>query len=207
MNLMTYEVFIRKLNNIAPFKMMTFLHMLGCNETDKDSFFRTIASHIKPYCDRPEKLYFEKEMYAVDFADKFFRMVKRTEPEYELFSKILTETIGQTLPSGELIGYKKAVLIPDEDRVLIKLRIPKNAMRSRAFGYKCRCSEALVERIYSMKDSNITYDVAYSAYNTIFLYKSGEFVKVNNFDTCPWVECSTGIHFFLDEFDARVYYI
>lgn len=218
MNSMTYEAFIREINNIMLFRA-AFLRTLDCDKTDKDSFFRTIASYIKQYLNdcynHPENLYIGIGMNAASFADKFFMMVNRTEPEFELFSKILTETIGQTLPSGELIGYKKAVSIPDEDddidltydRVLIKLRIPKSAIRSRAFSYKCRCSEALVERIYSMEDPNITYDVAYSVYNVGFVYETGKTVKVDNFDTCPWVECSTGIHFFLDEYDARNYYI
>ena len=217
MNLLSYEDFIRELNTYEPFSMRRF-HALGCNETDtdKDLFFRMIASYVKLYLNnlyshQDSRLFIgERGMHAANFADKFFRMVKRIEPEFKLFSKILTETIGQTLPSDELIGYKKAMSAPEEivcDSVLIKLRIPKNTMRSRAFGYKCRCSEAIVECIYSMEDPDITYDVAYSAYMNSFVYETGKTVKVDNFDTCPWVECSTGIHFFLDECDARHYYI
>ena len=145
------------------------------------------------------------------FADQFFSLVDRSEPEFTLFDKLLCDKIGDTLPKGELIVYKKALAF-GRDRVpppsvIVKLRIPDHAMRSRAFGKKCRCSEAIVENIHCTLDPNTAPDKAYSAYMNSFVYETGKTVKVYNFDTCSWVECSTGIHFFLDEQDAITYLV
>lgn len=109
----------------------------------------------------------------------------------------------QTLitPEGELVVWKKL-----ENEVIAKLRIPAHAQRHNATSRKCRASEAFVEGFYDKK-GNVLHDVfsAKSYYDSKFLYSIGTTVKPDSFEQDRWIECGSGIHFFLT-FEEAVEY-
>ena len=107
---------------------------------------------------------------------------------------------------GIFIGWKKCRTIVRNIAVetIVQLEIPEDAKRLSATGRKCRCDKAKVIRITNI-DGTEEYETAYSTYNTSFTYKVGETVSVDNFDENRWVECSTGIHFFINRQEAVNY--
>lgn len=107
------------------------------------------------------------------------------------------------LEKGSYIGYKKA-RTKDREEVIIKLLITEDALRSSATTRKCRCSKAKVLTITSL-DEIKTFNEAYSNWDKTFIYRVGEVVEVNDFDTNRWNECSTGIHHFITRKEAAKY--
>lgn len=111
--------------------------------------------------------------------------------------------------TGEFIGWKKA-RFPASDGgyipCIVKLRIPEDALRSSAFGRKCRCNKAYVEEIQSV-DGSLVYhhSVAVSRWDLSFRYPVGEMVEVKNFDQNRYEECTSGIHFFINRQEAVDY--
>ena len=107
---------------------------------------------------------------------------------------------------GSYIGYKKAKTKKEdkEEKVIVKLLITEDALRSSATTRKCRCSKAKVLSITSL-DGIILYSEAYSNWDNTFIYRVGEIVEVKDFDTNRWDECSTGIHHFITRKEAVEY--
>ena len=107
---------------------------------------------------------------------------------------------------GSYIGYKKAKTKKEnkEEKVIVKLLITEDALRSSATTRKCRCSKAKVLSITSL-DNRKDYDEAYSNYDNSFIYRIGEIIEVKDFDTNRWKECSTGIHHFITRKEAVEY--
>lgn len=103
------------------------------------------------------------------------------------------------LPEGEFIAYKK---IKD---VIVKLKILEDSKRSRATGDKCRCDKALVLELQDLygKKLDVT-EIVNDNYATC-TYKVGEIVEADKWDDNRWLECSHGIHFFLDRQNAVDY--
>ena len=99
---------------------------------------------------------------------------------------------------GSFIAYKKA------SNYIIKLLIPEDAQRSSATSRKCRASKAKVLDITHI-ETGVTVNTVISNYDNTFIYKVGEEVKVDDFDTDRWNECSTGIHFFITKEEAIDY--
>lgn len=136
---------------------------------------------------------------------------------------------------GEFYGYKAVRLYEDTIRSkfgfgVAKLRIPKEAKRVSPFlgCKKCRCDLAFVEEIrrvevvwnkpiemtgmYTIKYKTsedgtvLKADRGLSIFSKTFEYVTGEFVRPYlPFNDNPWMECSSGIHFFVDEQDALRY--
>ena len=100
------------------------------------------------------------------------------------------------------IGYKKC-----RDDLIVELEIPEDALRSSATTKKCRCSKAKVLSITNLDGSEANAEYALSKNDSEFLYKVGEVVSVDNFDTNRWNECSTGVHFFMTREEAVDYYL
>ena len=98
------------------------------------------------------------------------------------------------------IGYKQC-----RDNLIVKLEIPEDALRSSATTRKCRCSKARVLSITDLNGSEVNVMHAVSGRDSGFLYKVGEVVSVDDFDTNRWNECSTGIHFFMTREEAVWY--
>ena len=100
---------------------------------------------------------------------------------------------------GAFIGWKKV-----DGEYLVKLQIPEDARRSSATSRKCRCDKALVLDITSL-DGEKHYNKVVNYNYTTTVYKVGEMVYPNSFDDYRWLECSTGIHFFVNKQDAIDY--
>ena len=96
--------------------------------------------------------------------------------------------------TGAFIGWKRV------GKHIIKLQITEMAHRSSATGRKCRCSEALV---LSIDDGALQEVINYNFFRTV--YKVGEVVRPDRFDTCRWEECTNGIHFFITRKEAEEY--
>lgn len=100
---------------------------------------------------------------------------------------------------GSYIAFKKA-----EDFIVV-LEIPEDALRSSATTRKCRASKAKVLRIENPDGSISDTQKVRSYYDSTFVYKVGETVKVGYFDRNRWYECSTGIHHFMSRQEAVEY--
>ena len=124
--------------------------------------------------------------------------------------------------SGEFTAYKKAVWHDglSDDSVIVELRIPSYAKRSSAASNSLRylfrdltpmlqpsvrCDMAKVIKIYDLDRKPLHGVEAYSKYDETFAYIPGNMVSVCNFDENRWIECSTGIHFFMSFQEAVEY--
>lgn len=101
--------------------------------------------------------------------------------------------------SGSYIAYKKA------SGVIVVLRILEDALRSSATGRKCRASKAEVLKIENLDGSPSDVDKVASSYDRSFIYRPGEIVSVDDFDTNRWNECAPGIHHFINRQEAVNY--
>ena len=104
---------------------------------------------------------------------------------------------------GSFTAWKKVyseVRLP----LIAKLEIPTDAYRSSAGGRKCRASKAKVISI-NFENGDTFAGAAHSAFDWKFLYKAGETVEEEDFNTDRWVECSRGIHFFMTREEAVQY--
>ena len=99
---------------------------------------------------------------------------------------------------GSFIGYKKV------SNKIVKLLILEDSKRSSATSRKCRCDKAKVLSIESL-DGKEKFTEVKSDYDSEFVYKVGEIVKVDNFCEDRWVECAAGIHFFITKQEAINY--
>ena len=100
---------------------------------------------------------------------------------------------------GSYIAFKKA------DEHIVVLEILEDAFRSSATTRKCRASKARVLRIENLNGSVSDIQEVHSYYDPTFIYKVGETVEVEAFDTNRWDECSTGIHHFMSRQEAVDY--
>ena len=100
---------------------------------------------------------------------------------------------------GAFIGYKKCC----DDRI-VELLIPADAKRSSATGRTCRCSKAKVLIIKSF-DCSEYYDEAWSIVDENFVYRTGEWVEVRDFNEDRWFDSTTGIHFWMKREEAIAY--
>ena len=101
---------------------------------------------------------------------------------------------------GSFIAYKRL-----RDNRIATLEIPEDAKRSSATTNKCRCDKAKVLSITSL-DGTQEFDSGVSKYDSEFIYKVGEEVKVSDFNPDRWAECATGIHFFMTRQEAGLYF-
>ena len=100
---------------------------------------------------------------------------------------------------GSFIGWKKC-----DDGAIVKLQIPAAAKRSSAYGRKCRCSEAIVLAITDKYGRPL--GMAKSNYDNKFVYRVGQIVRpAKPFEENRWVECASGIHFFMTKQEAIDY--
>ena len=99
---------------------------------------------------------------------------------------------------GEFTGWKK---VGDK---LIRLLIPADAKRSSAASIKCRCEKARVVAITSLDEGECYEEVTNCNYADT-IYRVGEMVYPDSFDDNRWVECSHGIHFFINKESAINY--
>lgn len=100
---------------------------------------------------------------------------------------------------GAFIGWKKC------SNYIVKLQITADAKRTSATSHKCRASKALVLDIQKYNGEKAPINSVASNYDPSFIYEVGKIVKVENFNTNRWDECSTGIHFFINRENASYY--
>jgi hypothetical protein len=96
-------------------------------------------------------------------------------------------------PYGAFIGWKKC-----RSNVIVKLSIPEDAQRSHGSERKCRASHVDVLDV-------IGADEGISSNEVSVIYRKGERVTADSFDTDRWNVCSHGIHFFLTKEEAIAY--
>lgn len=112
----------------------------------------------------------------------------------------LEEAIPLACPdTGRFIGWKIA------SGKLVKLEITDDALRSSAASRKCRCNKAKIVGIYELDRSKSERSSIASNFDKTFIYKVGETVSVDNFDTNRFNECAPGIHFFITMQEAINY--
>ena len=99
---------------------------------------------------------------------------------------------------GNFIAYKKA------GKCIVELEILENSKRSSATTRKCRCDKARVISIENIETGEKVIEVS-SNRDESFVYKVGEMVSVDDFNEDRWVECTTGIHFFMTKHEAESY--
>ena len=109
--------------------------------------------------------------------------------------------------SGAFVGWKKCRTHgKNDDIVIIKLLIPENARRCSSTGRKCRAEKAVVLEIQNQDGSKANTEIAYSIHAQHFAYKIGETVVPEKpFDADRWLECASGIHFFINRQEAVDY--
>lgn len=100
---------------------------------------------------------------------------------------------------GAFIAWKKC------GDCIVKLLIPADALRSSAFGRKCRASKAECLEIQNIDGTQTTLKEVRSDYDAGFAYRVGETVIVDDFDTDRTHECAPGIHFFITRQEAVDY--
>jgi len=100
---------------------------------------------------------------------------------------------------GAFIGWKKV------KKCLVKLEIPEDAKRSSATTHKCRCDKAKVLGIYTLNGNLMDLKQITNSNFCKTVYKVGEMVYPDKFDTHRFNECSNGIHFFINKEDAITY--
>ena len=140
---------------------------------------------------------------CADLRDADLRYANLRDIKYNSLSVGLNPVCPE---EGSYIGYKKAKTKKEnkEEKVIVKLLITEDALRSSATTRKCRCSKAKVLSITSL-DGIILYSEAYSDWDNTFIYRVDEIVEVKDFDTNRWDECSTGIHHFITRKEAVEY--
>lgn len=105
--------------------------------------------------------------------------------------------------------FKKAYLdAPYAGEALVTLRIPRFTLVRYDGDYpenKQRASRAeavSIEKLNYEQRTGLMRDVAYSGHDTRFLYAVGKTVRTLDFELRN-EKCAPGIHFFINEIDAR----
>lgn len=98
--------------------------------------------------------------------------------------------------------YDKKPYIYTPKRYLAELFIPAHAKRSSAGNAKCRASEAFVVSIVDLANGEYVDRVHHECF-TIFGkdtdYVVGETVRANGWEEDRFIECTRGIHFFMNK--------
>lgn len=95
---------------------------------------------------------------------------------------------------------KKCIL--NDNEYIVKLHIPFYSKYTFTISNKCRCSEAKVLEIQNIDGTKANIDEVYSWFDSTFKYKTGKYVVSKGFDGRYWIECSSGIHFYISREDA-----
>ncbi len=133
------------------------------------------------------------------------------EETYDENKNILTECYPMACPAeGSFIAWKKVRSVATTDRgpipYLVKLLIPEDAQRTSSFSNKSRASKAVVLDIINLKTMKPERVDVCSIYDQSFEYRIGETVEPTQpFEPERFVECGSGIHFFLNKYEALHY--
>ncbi len=132
-------------------------------------------------------------LHSADLSSANLRSAKKEKIIYNEG----TSFFALSCPSaGSFVAWKKS-----NNGLILKLKIPAKAKRSSATTRKCRASEAKVIAIY---DGKKKLKEAISGYDPTFVYKVGETVKPTHpYCEDRWIECTSGIHFFITREEAE----
>lgn len=90
--------------------------------------------------------------------------------------------------------------------IVLKLEVLKNSARvSTPIGDKCRAKKVRVLEAFESNGKRSKKKVFSSLHDHTFEYRIGEVSKVKNYNGNPLVECTYGVHFFLDRESAENY--
>ena len=101
--------------------------------------------------------------------------------------------------TGSFIAWKKA------GEYIIKLLIPEDAMRSSATGRKCRTNKAKVLEIQNVDGEKTDISSVESDFDSSFIYVVGQEITVPDFEENRFIECASGIHFFINRQEVVEY--
>ena len=101
--------------------------------------------------------------------------------------------------TGSFVAWKKA------REYIIKLFIPEDAMRLSATGRRCRANKAKVLEIQNVDGEKADISSVESDYDSSFIYVVGQEITVPDFEENRFIECASGIHFFINRQDAVNY--
>ena len=107
--------------------------------------------------------------------------------------------------TGAFVAWKSCMSANGVKIVIVKLLIPEDAKRSSGTDYKCRASKAEVLEIQAIDGRVLPDKEAFSRFNRSFVYRVGQTVYPSNFCKDRFMECSGGIHFFMNRQDAVNY--
>lgn len=159
------------------------------------------------YPERYEKCVFNNNKYHVKDIEKIRSIIDK-------------DTAFNSLPSGDITVYKKALLndstnlYADKNYCILELKIPENAKRVKGNENKCRASEAILVRILNLNGEELPNKKAYSHFISVRAgyvderteYVVGQTILPDAFDDNPLTICSHGIHFFCTFREATNYY-
>ena len=106
--------------------------------------------------------------------------------------------------AGGFIAYKK--VFADSSPVILELHIPTDALRVSALcGRKCRASKATPLRAFTLDGSISEAPRFRSSHDYEFTYEIGKVATPASFDEDRRVDCTNGIHFFMERAEAEAY--
>ena len=131
---------------------------------------------------------------------------------YEIFTNQTDLNEADNLPyipmtcpeEGSFTAWKVCRTIGKDQKVIVKLYIPEDALRVSSTGRKCRTNKAFVEEIQDLEGNKLRNRKARSDYDKNFIYTVGKKVTTK-FDENRFHECSSGIHFFINKSEAINY--
>ena len=105
-------------------------------------------------------------------------------------------------PVGEsFIGWKKV-----RDEIVLKLEIQADSPRISTFvGTKCRAQSAKALEAFDCEGNPVQETKFKSLFNSTFICKLGGVAEVADFDPSIQIECTRGIHFFVDRSVAEAW--
>ena len=139
----------------------------------------------------------EADLREADFREANLREANLREAKIDENTRI---NLPISCPDiGVFTAWKKA------RGYIIQLEIPAESKRLSATTRKCRCNIAKVVAIQNIDGTDSGLLEVCSGYDHNFIYKVGETVSVDKFDSNRWNECSNGIHFFITREEAVNY--
>ena len=177
-----------------------------------------LLRHLMTYLPTRDPDIFKYESVRHEISD-CFPMVCPENGSFIAYKRVLNNFVSLMDDKKFIYTQSGHVLSTDDYQVkaIATLEIPDRAKRSSAFGNKCRASEAIVKDIsvyvvprwnplIKAEKLEIGLDAAYSTYVHSFYYRVGETVKPDEpFNENRWIECASGIHFFMTLEEALNY--
>jgi len=177
---------------------------LGCHFTKAVFIGCSLSNHVVfRFCDLQEVNLCNANLYTCAFSDCLGLETAIIDDKTLYYRP-------QCPMNGSFIGYKGAWCYDTELHirpVLVTLEIPADAYRSSATTQKCRCDKAMVLDACDLSNGQPLPNTVpiHSVYDSNFVYTIGQTLQVANCNTNRWDECSTGIHFFMEKEDARLW--